>query len=85
MASKCQKCVKFFILIVSALIICCGLALLIIALAALNLDYVPSDDFHDWMSTFKLALIILSLILMEIGLMGVFSAWKQNRCVIFIF
>ena len=65
----CDKCVKIFVLFTSGTIIICGLTLLIVTLTALNLDdYVPSDDFHDWMGTLKLALIILSIILLEIRL-----------------
>ena len=73
----CQKCVKIFVLVVSGIILCLGFALLIISFVALNLDdYVPSDDFHDWMGYFRLALIILSIVLMEIGIIGILSVWK---------
>ena len=48
-------------------------------------DYVPSDDFADWIKYFKMALMILAGIIIEIGILGVFSAWKQNKCVIVLF
>ena len=71
---------------VSALVICCGITLLFVTQFAMNLeDYVPSDDFADWIKYFKMALMILAGIIIEIGILGVFSAWKQNKCVIVLF
>lgn len=37
-------------------------------------DYVPSDKFTDWVKYFKMALMILAGLIIEIGIMGVFSA-----------
>ena len=72
-----KKILKCYILIVSGLIALCGIGLILNTLLWLNLeDYVPSDDYINYVKYFKYGLYGIGAWLIEIGIIGVLSAWK---------
>ena len=72
-----QKILKYYILIVSGLIAVCGIGLILFTLLWLKLeDYVPNDDYIDYINYLKYALYGISAWLIEIGVVGVLSAWR---------
>ena len=68
---------KFYILIVSGFIAACGIGLIILTLTWLKLeDYIPNDEYIDYVNYFKYALYGIGAWLIEIGVIGILSAWR---------
>lgn len=79
---------KIIVVSLSLLIIACGIMTCIVSRKQINdaKDLMPSNsDTDKYFFIFKTIILVIGLVLIEIGLLGVLVAWKQNKCLIFLF